>query len=180
MKKQDRFAVRTDLRFAVAENARTLRLELLTGHANVRYFVANVMNAAVGIALKEFCDRRVRSQRLAELDLGIWQRGKDPRNAGAELRGPWRQFGPQRVPGNPGCLGNMTDGDGNVIETTDHDFACSRSLIIPSRHGHGTSVSCPSARQRRRGPRHAALRPPRRGRVYGHAAVTQMFRSGPR
>ena len=58
MKKQNRFAVCADFRLAVAENARTLRLEFVARNANVRHFVTNVMDAAVGIALKEFCDRR--------------------------------------------------------------------------------------------------------------------------
>src|SRR6185295_6794040 len=58
MQEQDRFAMRADLWLPIAEHARTLRLECVARSADVRHFIAYVMNAAVWIALEEFCDRR--------------------------------------------------------------------------------------------------------------------------
>ena len=57
MKEQDRLAVGADLRLPVAEHARALRLELVARRKNVVDLVADMMDAAVGVAVEEFGDR---------------------------------------------------------------------------------------------------------------------------
>src|ERR1041385_2670542 len=74
MQEQHRLAVRADFRLAVAEHPCALLDQPVARRNNIRYVVANVVNAAVGVTLEEFCDRRVIAQRLDELDFGIGQR----------------------------------------------------------------------------------------------------------
>ena len=50
MQKQHRLAMRADLRLAVAEHARALRLQGVAGGADVGHLVADVVDAAVGIS----------------------------------------------------------------------------------------------------------------------------------
>ena len=52
MQEQHRLAVRTDLRRAVAEHARALRDQLVARSDDLRHLVANVVNAAIGIAIR--------------------------------------------------------------------------------------------------------------------------------
>src|SRR5262245_58358036 len=73
VEEQHRLAVRADLRVAVAENAGTLRLELVARGDDVVDLVADVMDAAVAVLLQELGDRRVVAQRLQEFDLGVRQ-----------------------------------------------------------------------------------------------------------
>src|SRR5262249_44300857 len=58
MQEQHGLAVRAGPRLAVAEHARALRLERVARGADVVDLGADVMDAAVGIALEEFRDRR--------------------------------------------------------------------------------------------------------------------------
>ena len=69
MEEQHRLAVRTDLGLAIAEHPRAFLHQRITRRENVRYFVADVMNAAVGVALDELRNRRVLAERLYEIDL---------------------------------------------------------------------------------------------------------------
>src|SRR5664280_1046259 len=64
MQEQHRLAVGADLRLAVAEHARALRLQGVAGGADIGHLVADVVDAAVGIALEELGDWRIFSQRL--------------------------------------------------------------------------------------------------------------------
>ena len=74
MEKQHRLAVGADPWHAVAEHARALADELVARRDDVGHVIADVMDAAIGVALDEFGDRRGVAQRLDELDLGIGQR----------------------------------------------------------------------------------------------------------
>src|SRR5262245_64990921 len=71
VQEQHRLAVGADLRLAVAEHARALRLEPLPRGADIVDLVTEVMNAATGIAVEEVCDRRRLPQRLEAFDLGV-------------------------------------------------------------------------------------------------------------
>ena len=57
MKKQHRFAVGTDPGLAVAEHPRTLPDQGVARRDDVGHVIANVVNAAVGVALEKFGDR---------------------------------------------------------------------------------------------------------------------------
>src|SRR5262245_14122767 len=74
MEKQYRLAVRAGLRRAVAEHPGALSLEPVACRQDVVDLVAQMVDAAVRIALEEFRDRRFRSERLEQLDLGVRQR----------------------------------------------------------------------------------------------------------
>src|SRR5262245_7227285 len=150
MQKENWLSVSADLRLAVAKDAGSLRFEEVSGGKNVRHFIAQVMDSTVGIALEEFFDWGVGAQRLEKLDLGVGQRDKNRGHAMVELRHLVRNIGAQGIAINLRGFANVPNGDGNVIEATNHDCPGS-TFIIPARHAHGTSVSCPSARQLRRG-----------------------------
>src|SRR5688572_26917738 len=62
-------AMRADAR--LAEHPRALGLELGLGGTDVRHLEADVVLAAERLALQEFDDRRIRTQRLDQLDLRI-------------------------------------------------------------------------------------------------------------
>ncbi len=64
MQEQHRLAMGADLGFAVAEHARAFRLEAVAGSADVVDLVADVVDAAVRIALQELGDRRAGAEGL--------------------------------------------------------------------------------------------------------------------
>ena len=64
VQEQHRLAVGADLRLTVAQHARPLRLQGVAGGADIGHLVADVVDAAVGIALEELGDWRIFSQRL--------------------------------------------------------------------------------------------------------------------
>src|SRR5690606_32196758 len=73
MKEQYRLAMGTDLRFPVAQYAHALGLETVSCGDDVVYLVAEVVDAAVGVARKEPGDRRIVPQRFEQFDLGVRQ-----------------------------------------------------------------------------------------------------------
>src|SRR5689334_19071529 len=73
MQEQHRLAVRSDLRVAVADHTRALRLELIARGQDVGHLVAHVMDAAVGVLFQKLGDRAIGAERLQELDLGVGQ-----------------------------------------------------------------------------------------------------------
>ncbi len=58
MEKQHRLAVGADFGLTIAEHARALSDQPVARGDDIRHIVADVMDAAVGVALDEFCDRR--------------------------------------------------------------------------------------------------------------------------
>src|SRR6185437_2206204 len=128
MKKQNGLAVRSDFRFAIAEHARALSSERVAGGADVRHFVADVMDAAVGILLQELRDGRVFAERLQQFDLRVGKCDEHSRDPMLRLRDLRRHLGAQGVAINHGRLGDIADGDGDVVETTDHDCPRIRQL----------------------------------------------------
>src|SRR4051812_8539768 len=81
MQEQHRLAVGSDLRLTVPEHPRALPDQAVAGRDNIRHVIADMMDAAVGVAVEEFCDRRGLAKRLDELDLGVGQRDKHGENA---------------------------------------------------------------------------------------------------
>src|SRR5260370_12858374 len=70
VQEQHRLAVGADLRLPVAQDPRAGRLEPLPRGPDVVHLVAQMMHAAVGIAVQEVFDWRSGSQRLAHTHLG--------------------------------------------------------------------------------------------------------------
>ncbi len=126
MEEEDRQAVRTDLGFAVAEDAGAGLGQRACGRGKIGDFEADVMHAASGVVGEEFCDRRVVAERRHQLELGVLELDKDHGDAvlgqivrvvhvGAEL---------VAVLGCGG--GEIGDSDGDVVEAADH-----RLLSLP-------------------------------------------------
>src|SRR5689334_13228630 len=147
MQEQNRLAVCADLRLAVAEYARTLRLERIARGADVRNLVAEVMDAPIRVTLEKFGDRRVGTERLEQFDLGIGQRDKNRRHPVVGLWHPRRHLGAERFAIDLRCLGYVAHGNCNMVETADHHYPDTPFCIIPSRRERGTWASCPSAGQ---------------------------------
>src|SRR5437763_1631858 len=121
VQEQDRLAVGADLRFAVAEDARALVLEPVAGGADVVDLVADVMDAAVRIALEELRDRRALPEWRQQLDLRVGQDHEHGGDAVIGLPHGGRYLGAQAVAINGGRLGEIADRDGDVIEAADHE-----------------------------------------------------------
>ena len=119
-------------------------LQLIAGGQNVFNLVADVMNAAIGVAFQKLGDRGVVAQGFEKLDLGVGQFDEHHRDAVLGLLGRFGDLGAQRVAiGRDRCV-QIAHGDGHVIETSDHDClaSCSTSCRqIPVRD--------PSLRSRR-------------------------------
>ena len=71
MQEQHRLAVRADLRLAIAQHPGAGRFERIARGANILDFVADMVDAAVRIAVEEFGDRRGVPERLEQFDLGV-------------------------------------------------------------------------------------------------------------
>src|SRR5438128_10393627 len=71
VQEQYRFSVSADLRLAIAEDARSVRLEALPYGEDIVDLVAEMVDPAVGVALQEFFDRRGLAQRLEQLDFRV-------------------------------------------------------------------------------------------------------------
>src|SRR5229473_729532 len=120
VQEQHRFAVGADLRLPIAQNPRSARLEALARGEDVVDLVAQMVDAAVGIALQEFFERRSGSQRFEQLDLGIGQADEDRRDAVLGLRNHFGHAGAQDVPIDFGGLGDIAYCNGHVVEASDH------------------------------------------------------------
>ncbi len=137
MQKQHRLAMRADFRLAVAEHARALCLQGIAGGADVGHLVADVVDAAVGIAFEEFGDRRALAERLQQFDLGVGQRDEHGGDAVVGLLHLGRDFRAQRVAIDLRRLGDVAHRDGDVIETTDH-----RLPLVLASAAHHTVKTC--------------------------------------
>src|SRR5215470_9659042 len=120
MEEQHRLAMRADLRLAVTEHARAFLDELVTRGEDVDHLVADMMDAAVGVALDEFCNRRGLAQRLDELDLGVGQRHEHGDHAVLGQRHGFRNRGAERAAIDLCGLLRVLDRDRHMIEPAQH------------------------------------------------------------
>src|SRR5690606_28802008 len=97
MKEQDRLAVSTDPRLAVAEHARALFQQVVPGGLYIIHLVTQMVDPALAIAFEELRDRRTLAERFEQFDLRIRQFDKDGRHAMLWLRDGGRQARPQPV-----------------------------------------------------------------------------------
>src|SRR3546814_6454354 len=81
MEEQDRLVMRADAGLTVAEDARAFALQLVASRVDVCNLVADMVNAAAGIALEKPGDRGIFAERTQKLDLGVVQFDKDDRHA---------------------------------------------------------------------------------------------------
>ena len=108
--------MRADLRHAVAKHPRALADQLVARGDDVGHVIADVMDAAVGVALNEFRNRRGLAERLDEFDLGVGQRHEHSNNAMLRQRHCAGDLGTERAAINLGGLLRILDRDRNVIE----------------------------------------------------------------
>src|SRR5215471_5226707 len=127
MQKEHGLAMGADLRLAVAEHARALPLQTVARSDDVVDLVADVVDAAVGIALEKFRDRRALAERLEELDLGVGKRDKHGGDAMIGLRDRLRHLGSQRVAIDVRGLADVAHGNRNVVQPSDHAWFSRRT-----------------------------------------------------
>src|SRR6266850_5820193 len=137
MEEQHRLAMSADLRHAVAEDARALADQLVARRDDVGHVIADVMDAAVGVALDEFGDRRSLAERLDELDLGVGQRHEHGDDAMLRQRHRAGDFSAERAAMDFCGLFRILDRDRNVIEPAQHDTPLPASSA-PSRYEPGS------------------------------------------
>jgi hypothetical protein len=120
MQEQHQLAVGANLWLAIAEHARAVGFESIAGGEDVLDLIAEMVHATVGIALKEFGDRGVRTQRMQKFDLRVGQFNEDDRHAVVGLR---LRSGDVRAEGVAIGLRRLVeigDGDGDVVQLADH------------------------------------------------------------
>ena len=101
---------------------------------DVVHFVADVMDAAVRIALQELGDGRIRAERLEQLDLGVGQRDEHRGHAVGRLRHGGGYLRPERVAIDFAGLGDVAHRDGHMIEPSDHVFLACFSCGLAAAH----------------------------------------------
>src|SRR5215469_12819940 len=125
MEKEHRLAVRPGFRRAVAEHTGPFPAELVARLQDIVDLIAQMMNAAVRVALEEPCNRRIRAEWLQELDLGVGKRDEHRGNAVFRLWHRSRDLGAERLAIHAGSRRDVAHRNGNVIEPSDH--ACLRA-----------------------------------------------------
>ena len=120
MKEQHRLAVGADLRLALAKNPRALRHEPVARFPDVGHLVAEMVDAAVGVAFEESGNRRLVAEHAEQLDLGVGQLDEDRGHAMLGLIDLIGDLGPQRVAVDRGRRLQVRHGNGDMIQTPDH------------------------------------------------------------
>ena len=127
------------LRVPIAEYARALGFELVAGGDDVLDLVAEMVHAAVRIALEKLGDRRVRAKRMQEFDFRIGQFDEDDRHAMVGLRLRSGDARAERFAIDARRFFEVGDGDGDVVELADHrlpEITCGRGAkLLHQRRG---------------------------------------------
>src|SRR6185503_3774904 len=108
---------------SVAEHTRALGPHLVAVGENIVDLVADVVNAAVGIAFEKLRDWGILAERYEQLDLGIPQRDKNRVHAVIRLRHHGGHVRAERVTVELARFRDIADRNGDVIETADHVFS---------------------------------------------------------
>ena len=90
VEEQHRLAMRADLGIAVAEHAGASRHQPVAGGDDVVDLIADMMHAAVGVALQKRGDGRAGAKWLQQFDLGVRQTGRKPRSRHGRAASPGR------------------------------------------------------------------------------------------
>ncbi|MEY9691729.1 hypothetical protein ABH976_002875 [Bradyrhizobium ottawaense] len=104
----------------VAEHPRALLHQRVARGDDVDDLVADMVDAAVGIALEEFCDRRGLAERLDEFDLGVGERREHGGHAVLWQRDSLRNLGAERGAIDPGGLDGVLGRDRDMVEPAQH------------------------------------------------------------
>src|SRR5690349_18521791 len=150
MEEQHRLAMRADLRLAVAKHARAFLDQLVTRGEDVDHLVADMMNAAVGIALDELRNGRSLAQRLDELDLGIGQRHEHGDHAVLGQRHGVRNRGAECAAIDLCRLLRVLDRDRHMIKPAQHGSLPHTSRTWTKHSGFLPHSSLTAARTARR------------------------------
>ena len=105
---------------AVAEHARALLDQDIARGDDVGHLIADVMDAAVGIALEKLRDRGRLAERLDEFDLGVGQRHEHGDDAVLGQRHGRRNLGAERRAIDFGGLLGVLDRNRDMIEPAQH------------------------------------------------------------
>src|SRR5262249_7342890 len=129
MQEQNRLAMGADFWLAVPEHPGAGRLERGARGANVAHLVADVVNAAVWIALEKFGDWRAVTQGFKQFDFRIRQSDKHGRDAVVRLRHGGRDIGAEHVAVQRGSLADIPHRNGDVVELADQIVTSSPRLL---------------------------------------------------
>src|SRR5581483_4619693 len=120
VQEQNRLAVGARTRLAVAENPRARGPQPVARGADVADLVTDVMHPAGRVAGEEIGDRRVRTERFEQLDLGVGQLDKDDGDAVLRQRLRRRNRGAESVAVARRRSGEIGHRDGDMVEPADH------------------------------------------------------------
>jgi uncharacterized ferritin-like protein (DUF455 family) len=121
VQEEHRLVVRAVPGLTIAQHARTACLELVARGVDILDLVADMVDAAVGIAREESRDRRLLAQRLQQLDLGIGQFNEHDRDAVRRQRLGGAHLGAHHVAIERRGLGEVGHGDGDMVQAADHE-----------------------------------------------------------
>src|SRR5580704_5526265 len=152
VQEQHRLAMGSDFGLAVAEDARALPFQAVARRDDVVDLIADMVDAAVGIALEKFRNRRPLTEWFQKLDLCIGKCNEHRGHAVIRLRYRGRDLSSERIAVDMRRLADIAHGDGDVVEPSDHAGILLRArqcklyfkISIPSAHGQDTKASCPS------------------------------------
>src|SRR3984957_14665730 len=121
VQKQHRLTMSADFRVSVSKHAPARSFELVAGGDDVLNLIAEVMHAAVRIAIEKLGDRRVRAQRMQEFDFRVGQFDEDDGHPMIRLRFRFGNASAECFPIGPRRLFEIGDSDSDVVELTDHN-----------------------------------------------------------
>src|SRR5215212_163203 len=126
MQEDNRLAVGADLRLGRAEHPGARRDQPVAGGADVVDLVADVVDAALGVAGEEAGDRRALAKWFQKLDFRVRQGDEDDRHAVLGLRQRRGQLRPEHIAVDARSRIEVVDRDRHVAQPSDH------ALSVPS------------------------------------------------
>lgn len=128
IEKENRLAMRPDLGRSIAENARAASFQAVPRGENIIHLIAEMMDSAIRTFGDKFGDRRIFSQRLKQLDLGIRQLDEGDQHAMFTQGDRGADFCAQRVAID--CAGGrqIPHRDRDVVQPPDHNSRFPRRL----------------------------------------------------
>lgn len=109
-----------DLWFAIAEDARALRLQAIAGGQDILDLITQMVNAAGWIAFKETRHRRIRTQGMQKLNVGVRKPNKNGRNPVCRHVLGLGDRSPQHLPVQPGGSLQIGDNNRHMVQLFDH------------------------------------------------------------
>src|SRR5262249_4628805 len=121
---------------ALAEDPHALFDKRITRGDNVADLVAHVVNAALGAACQEFCNRGRLAKWRDQLDLGVWQRDEGRGDPVLRLRQGCRHLRAERVAVKARRCREITHRDRHMVQPSNHAEVSLAARSMRSRTSH--------------------------------------------